>query len=123
MASDEGDVPVELEVVDIPAGGRRSWVATSFRRRPGLAEYALTEQEAFLAMELFIAQFLSTMGRLDEVAWVTLLSDIQVWADGQTHDPAAWYDWLTCVQTVKGIDTAGSTTWRLMGPPMRKTVE
>ena len=122
MARDEADAPIELEVVDTPAAGRRSCVSTSFRRRPGPAEYALTEQEAFLAMELFINQFASTMGSLGEVAWVTLLSDIKVEADGTTTDPAAWHDWLTCVQAVKGINTAGSNTWRAMGAPMRGTV-
>lgn len=120
MASDEVDAPIELEVVNVPAGGRRYDV---FRRRPGPAEYALTEQEAFLAMELFINQFASTMGRLDEVAWVTKMSDIMVWEDGMTTDPAAWDDWLTCVQTVKGLDTTGSNTWRLMGAPVRRTVK
>jgi hypothetical protein len=120
MTSGEAHAPIELEVVDIPAGGPRHDI---FRSRPGPAEYALTEQEAFLAMELFINQFASTMGSLGEVAWVTLMSDIRVEADGITTDPAAWDDWLTCVQAVKGINTAGSDTWRAMGVPMRRTVE
>lgn len=109
--------PFELEFVDGPPDKQRTNLATLFRLRLGQSEYALTEQEAFLAMELFINQFASTMGKLDGAAFITLMADIQVEADGITTDPAAWSDWLTCVQTVKGIDTMGADTWRRMGSP------
>jgi len=65
--------------------------------------FQLTEQEAFEAMRCFVDQVLSRAG--NDVA--TLLVDISVvvgnepWQpDGSTHDPAAWEDWLKCVESV-----------------------
>jgi hypothetical protein len=97
----------------------RGNLSTSFRLRPGTSTYTLTEQEAFLAMELFINQFASTMPPVDDAAFVTLMADIQVEADGITTDPAAWGDWLACVRAVKGEPSIeGTDTWRRMGPPL-----
>jgi hypothetical protein len=56
--------------------------------------YQLTEQEAFRAMTFFLEQFYSRAG--DD--FVTLLVDIGIEADGGTHDPAAWTDWMDCVR-------------------------
>ena len=85
----------------------------AFRLRPGKATYTLTEHEAFLAMSLFIAQFASTAG--DDLA--TLAADIEIEADGETLDPAAWHDWIECIRAVKGDPPVGDT-WRAMGEPV-----
>jgi hypothetical protein len=84
----------------------------SFRLRRGESAYSLSEQEAFLAMTLFIEQFASTAG--DDLA--TLAADISVESDGSTLDPAAWTDWLECVKAAKGQPEAAGT-WRSMGLP------
>jgi hypothetical protein len=67
------------------------------------ARYQLTEAEAFRAMRCFLEQFFRSAG--NDVA--TLLVDISIvvgnepWQpDGSTHDPAAWDDWLKCVDDV-----------------------
>ena len=67
--------------------------------------YTLTEQEAFEAMRLFINRFFAEAG--DDLP--TLVADIsthsdegrQWWTDGGPLDPAAWSDWLKCVEAVK----------------------
>jgi hypothetical protein len=84
----------------------------TFRLRGGEAAYALTEQEAFLAMSMFIAQFASTGG--DDL--LTLAADISFEADGETLDPAAWHDWIECIRAVKGDPPEGDT-WRALGVP------
>jgi hypothetical protein len=83
-----------------------------FRLPPGDVTYSLTEQEAFLAMTLFVAQFASRAG--DDLA--TLMADISTWSDGKPTDPAAWDDWLNCVRAVKGEPSEGDT-WVRMGQP------
>ena len=76
--------------------------------RPGDAQFTLTEQEAYAAVELFITQFLSR-GAVD----MPLLSSwIHTEPNGETHDPAQWHDWLECVRLVKGAQLATeSDTW------------
>ena len=59
--------------------------------------YALSEHEAFRAMTLFLTQYYERAG--DDL--VTLLADIGIEADGRTLDPAAWDDWMRCVNAVK----------------------
>lgn len=59
--------------------------------------YQLDEHEAFRAMSAFLHQFAERAG--DDL--LTLLSDISIDSDGGTFDPAAWHDWLACVQAVK----------------------
>lgn len=59
--------------------------------------YQMTEGEAFQAMTLFLQQFYDHAG----ADFITLLVDIGLEADGRTHDPAAWNDWMECVRTVK----------------------
>lgn len=85
---------------------------TAFRLRRGESAYSLSEQEAFLAMTLFIEQFASTAG--DDLA--TLAADIFLESDGSPVDPAAWDDWLECVKAAKG-QPAEADTWRAMGLP------
>jgi hypothetical protein len=66
--------------------------------------YQLTENEAFQAMTLFLEQFYKHAGG----DFMTLLVDIGLEADGGTHDPAAWADWMDCVRAVKE-ETIGRT--------------
>jgi hypothetical protein len=56
-----------------------------------------SEDEAFLAMSMFLNEYYKRAG--DDM--VTLLYDLTIEADGTTHDPAAWDDWLRCVRSVK----------------------
>jgi hypothetical protein len=67
------------------------------------AQFSLTEQEAFEAMRCFLEQFYKSAGN----DMPTLLADISLtfgnepWTPhGGTLDPAAWYDWLHCVEQV-----------------------
>jgi hypothetical protein len=62
--------------------------------------YALAEQEAFRAMTLFLTQYYERAG--DDL--VTLLADIGMETDGQTLDPAAWHDWMRCVDAAKATN-------------------
>ena len=64
--------------------------------------YQLDEREAFQAMTLFVNQFTERAG--DDL--LTLLSDITIRPDRGSFDPAAWTDWLRCVQAVKAGEGA-----------------
>lgn len=57
----------------------------------------LTEQQAFKAMVLFLEGFYERTNA-DDIG--RLLSDLILLEDGSTADPAAWYDWMNCVQKV-----------------------
>lgn len=57
----------------------------------------LTERQAFLAMSEFLWRYARRAGN----DLITLLGDIELEADGCPTDPAAWDDWLECVQHVK----------------------
>lgn len=57
----------------------------------------LSEREAFTAMSLFVNRFADRAG--DDL--LTLLADIAIRPDGDTNDPAAWDDWMECVEEVK----------------------
>jgi ATP-dependent Clp protease ATP-binding subunit ClpA len=61
-------------------------------------EFSLTEQEALEAMRCFLERFSQSAGVM------TLLADITILTDGGTSDPAAWYDWLRCIEQVKGLE-------------------
>jgi hypothetical protein len=56
----------------------------------------MTEQEAFAAMKLFLEQYYERAGNDME----TLIADITLESDGQPLDPAAWSDWVKCIQAV-----------------------
>jgi hypothetical protein len=85
----------------------------TFRFYRGEPTYTLSEQEAFLAMTLFVNQFYSTAG--DDLP--TLMMDITIHPSYRgTMDPAAWEDWIECVRVVKGEAPQGDT-WRAMGEP------
>jgi hypothetical protein len=63
----------------------------------------LDEREAFLAMSRFLWQFANRAG--DDL--MTLLGDIAIDTDGDTNDPAAWDDWMTCVRAIKQGEEVG----------------
>lgn len=56
----------------------------------------LDERQAFDAMGIFLNEYYERAG--DDM--VTLLADISIEADGQPLDPAAWSDWMRCVERV-----------------------
>lgn len=62
----------------------------------------LTERQAFKAMVLFLEQVYERT-ESDDIAG--LLSDLMIAADNQTADPAAWQDWLDCLQKVIPVQT------------------
>jgi len=62
-----------------------------------VGEYEMDEFEGFQAMSNFLWQYADRAG--DDL--LTLLGDIHIEADGGPTDPAAWSDWLACVQAVK----------------------
>lgn len=57
----------------------------------------ITEHEALIAMRLFLEQFYARAGNDME----TLIADITIESDGKPLDPAAWDDWLRCVDEAK----------------------
>jgi hypothetical protein len=60
----------------------------------------LTERQAFEAMVMFLEQFYE---RTDSDDIGGLLSDLMMATDGQTADPAAWQDWLSCIRQVTSV--------------------
>lgn len=63
----------------------------------------LTEKQAFKVMVLFLEGFYERT-QSDEVGG--LLSDLLMSEDGTTADPAAWDDWMECVQKVLAVGQA-----------------
>ncbi len=57
----------------------------------------MSERQAFIAMKLFLEQFYAHAGNDME----TLIADITLEADGEPLDPAAWSDWMRCVEEAK----------------------
>jgi hypothetical protein len=91
-----------------PAESRQN----TFRQHRSEPAYVLTEQEAFLALTLFINQ-VAARARDD---LITMLGDVGIESDGGTTDPAAWEDWINCVRVVKSEPTAGNTFLALGAP-------
>jgi hypothetical protein len=58
--------------------------------------YKMSEREAFKAMILFLNQYAEQAG--DDL--LTLLGDTSLDEHGNTFDPAAWEDWMRCVEQV-----------------------
>lgn len=54
----------------------------------------ISERQAFIALRLFLEQFYARAGNDME----TLIADVTLESDGEPLDPAAWDDWLVCVQ-------------------------
>lgn len=65
----------------------------------------LTDRQAFEAMVLFLEQFYDRT-QSDDIAG--LLSDLMIAADNQTADPAAWQDWLSCVEKISPANIPAS---------------
>lgn len=57
----------------------------------------IEEHDAFIAMRLFLEQFYGRAGNDME----TLIADLTLETDGNPLDPAAWDDWLVCIQKAK----------------------
>ena len=57
----------------------------------------LTDREALIAMKLFLERFYAEAGNDME----TLIADITIESDEGTLDPAAWEEWLRCVDAAK----------------------
>lgn len=70
-----------------------------------MSEHAdrLSFQEAYLAMYEFLIE-LYQRTQSDELG--SLLGDLSLLEDGTTVDPAAWGDWLRCVEKARrgGVD-------------------
>lgn len=58
----------------------------------------ITDRQGFLAMVAFLQAFYERAG--DDFA--TLMTDIEIQADGGPFDPAAWTDWTAAVSQVVG---------------------
>lgn len=60
-------------------------------------EKCLTELQAFEAMRKFLEGYYERTSS-DDIG--SLLGDIQFFSDNSTADPAAWDDWVKCIQKV-----------------------
>ena len=65
-------------------------------------------QEAFLAMFAFLEIHFERFGP-GEIG--TVLSELNLLPDGGTVDPAAWNDWMKCVQKAKSGEVDASFGW------------
>ena len=57
----------------------------------------MTEEQAYMAMFLYLEQYLAESG-LDDLKCV--ISDLLFTLDGTTMDPATWANWLEAVDSV-----------------------
>jgi hypothetical protein len=82
-------------------------VTQDFYLAAGPSTPILGAGEAYLALELFLAQFI-TRG---DLSVSTLRRWVHMEPDGKSNDPAQWSDWLDCVHAVKGeeVDPASDT--------------
>ncbi|NTW40618.1 MAG: hypothetical protein HGA44_12150 [Cellulomonadaceae bacterium] len=62
-----------------------------------------SELQAFIAMRRFLEQFYERAG--DDMQ--TLIADVTLEADGLPVDPAAWSDWLRCLDKARGEIAGG----------------
>jgi hypothetical protein len=60
----------------------------------------VTSRQAFLAMIRFLEAFVDRAGP----DFATLMTDIEIQADGGPLDPAAWADWMRALAGVVGAD-------------------
>ena len=61
----------------------------------------LTYLEAFRAMTCFLEKFYEQTSSADIGS---LLGEIQILQDEKTADPAAWEDWMNCIQKTNQKD-------------------
>ena len=69
----------------------------------------LTKQEAFLAMFAYLEIHFRRFGP-GEIGAV--LSELSLLPDGGTSDPAAWDDWIKCVQKAKRGEVDANFGWQ-----------
>ena len=62
----------------------------------GNRSYGAERGQAYEAMIRYLARF--HLPRFDQVG--VLLGELEFSADGQTGDPAAWFDWIQCAEEV-----------------------
>lgn len=60
-------------------------------------EKKMTEMDAFQAMQLFLEEYYKRTGS-DDIG--SLLGDLILLSDCKTADPAAWHDWMQCVDKI-----------------------
>ena len=58
----------------------------------------LTYEEAFNVMRLFLEEYYNRTGS-DDVG--SLLGDLVLLRPGKTADPAAWEDWMDCINKIE----------------------
>lgn len=75
-----------------------------------MTEQKLTLMQAYEAMYAYFSRLYDRYGT-EELG--TLLSEMGFLSDGDTADPAAWEDWLACVQ--KAVDGNVDTKFRIEG--------
>lgn len=72
---------------------------------PGHVINHLTQAQALRAMEIFLQAYLDRTDGAGDLP--TLVSDIELVADSETSDPAAWGDWTRAVKQVLDEAEAG----------------
>ena len=94
-------------------------MSRSFRLRAGPSSYSLTEQQAYLALDLFLAQIVAR----GDIAASEVSSWVSTEPDGQPVDPAMWQDWLECVRAALGLPLTGAgDTFAALGEPKTEEV-
>lgn len=58
----------------------------------------LTKEQAFAAMVAFLRRYYEELQHPEEIG--ILLGELKILSDGSTADPAAWSDWLNCVNGI-----------------------
>jgi len=57
----------------------------------------ISERQAFVTLRLFLEQYYTRAGNDME----TLIADVTLESDGEPLDPAAWSDWIACVERAR----------------------
>ena len=70
----------------------------------------VTVDQAFRAMILFLEKHYKKTN-CEEIGG--LLSDLMILEDGSTADPAAWYEWLDCLNNAIANKEAGRNLFKL----------
>jgi hypothetical protein len=60
-------------------------------------EQKLSNLEAFKAMQCFLLKYFERT-KSEDIG--SLLGDVQLLQDNMTLDPAAWNDWLKCIEEI-----------------------